>query len=65
MAEFCPECWNRINKTENSQRKYVLTKEPELCEGCGEYKQVIISEYPSYKSRKFNFLSYIRSFWNK
>lgn len=27
MAEFCLECWNKINGTENPESKYVMSKE--------------------------------------
>ncbi len=48
MAEFCLDCWNRINKTNDPPRKYVISKEPELCEGCGTYKAVILFRRRSY-----------------
>lgn len=51
MAMFCLECWNRINETEDSSQKYIISKELDLCEGCGELKQVIIAK------RKFYYLN--------
>ncbi len=42
MAEFCLDCWNRINRKKENSIKYVLSKETELCEGCREYKRVIV-----------------------
>ena len=44
MAEFCLDCWNRINETNDSPRRYILSREPDLCEGCGECKRVIFVE---------------------
>lgn len=44
MAEFCLECWNRINETNDGEERYVISKELDLCEGCGEWKRVIICE---------------------
>ena len=44
MAEFCLECWNKMNGTKHSKRKYVLSKDLDLCEGCGELKHVIIKK---------------------
>lgn len=44
MAEFCLECWNRINGTNDSPRKYIMSKELALCEGCGKMKIVIEEE---------------------
>lgn len=51
MVEFCLDCWNRINKTNDPPQKYVISKEPELCEECSTYKAVILSlrrSYPLY-----------------
>ncbi len=42
MAEFCLDCWNKLNGTHDSKRKYVISKDLDLCEGCGEYKHVIV-----------------------
>lgn len=44
MAEFCLECWNSMNEREEDSRQYILSEELELCEGCGEWKHVIIGE---------------------
>ena len=59
MAEFCLECWNRINGTKDSGRKYMLSKELDLCEGCGEWKPVIIVERKTYYMNKFGFFTLI------
>ena len=42
MAEFCLDCWNKLNGTDDTEERYVF--EWELCEECGEYKPVIIGE---------------------
>ena len=58
MADFCLDCWNKINKTNDSEREYVLSKDTELCEGCGEWKRVVIAKrnfYDTYNSRYFVF----------
>lgn len=44
MAELCLDCWNELNETKDSPRRYVLSWEKDLCEGCGEYERVIIVE---------------------
>ena len=44
MAEFCLECWNKINDTDNDDKKYILSKELELCEECGMWKNIIVEE---------------------
>lgn len=45
MAEFCLECWNKINGTKDHKWRYVLSYERELCEECGQYKRVIVVEH--------------------
>ncbi|MGN0629378.1 MAG: hypothetical protein ACI4IW_07095 [Oscillospiraceae bacterium] len=42
MAEFCLECWNRLNGTNDPEEKYIFSDEPDFCEGCGEWKPVIV-----------------------
>ena len=42
MAEFCLDCWNKRNKTQFTEKEYVLSKEPDLCEECGQWKPVIL-----------------------
>ena len=44
MAEFCLECWNKMNGTDDSKWKYTLSWERELCEGCGQWKRVVVCE---------------------
>ncbi len=41
MAEFCLDCWNRLNKRKLKKNQVVLSEELDLCEGCGEMKYVI------------------------
>ncbi len=54
MADFCLDCWNKMNGTNDDKRKYIISKDLGLCEGCGEFKNVIIAErfcYYLYKLR--------------
>lgn len=44
MAEFCLDCWNQINGKKYTERDWVLSKELDLCEGCGMWKRVIVKE---------------------
>lgn len=44
MAEFCVKCWNELNGTKNSESDFILSEDLDLCEGCGELKNVIIKE---------------------
>jgi len=53
MAEFCLECWNRINNTKHKKRQYIMSDYLDLCEGCGQMKQVILVHRASYWRRKF------------
>lgn len=48
MAEFCLDCWNRINETDDPSEKYHISKDLDLCEGCGEWKNVIVIEKMHY-----------------
>ncbi len=51
MAEFCVQCYNRINQKKTHPCDYILSFYPELCEGCGEYKRVIILRTPYWNNR--------------
>jgi len=64
MAEYCKDCASRILGLNVSRA--VMSKEPELCEGCGEYKPIVerinasipfdtISAWLERKSRDENF----------
>lgn len=39
MAEFCLDCWNRLNGTHYTPEEVSL--EMDLCEGCGQWKPVV------------------------
>lgn len=41
MAEFCLDCWNRLNGFQKTEREYILSKEASLCEGCGRLCRVV------------------------
>lgn len=42
VAEFCVDCWNKLNETDDPKSCFVLSRELELCEGCGEWKRVVV-----------------------
>lgn len=42
MAEFCLDCWNKLSNKNFTEKDYVLSRELDLCEECGEWKPVII-----------------------
>ena len=61
MAEFCLKCWNEMNKTSYEQNKFVMSEDLDFCEGCGEWKHIIICERKNFWDNFFHFLS----FWVK
>ena len=42
MAEFCLQCWNKLNERNEPAWKYVLSRELDFCEECQQWKRVII-----------------------
>ena len=42
MAEFCLDCWNKMNGTNESEYDYIISDDLDYCEGCGEWKHVIV-----------------------
>ncbi len=44
MSEICLECWNKLNETQDSKWRYVLSWGTDLCEECGQYKRVTVVE---------------------
>lgn len=57
MAEFCPKCWNELNDTNYPESRYILSEALELCEGCGEFKNVIVAERKFSSIKRFNYLT--------
>lgn len=56
MADFCLECWNKLNKTDYKPSEYILSKERYFCEECNEFKNVIVVERKYYYLHKFRYL---------
>lgn len=48
MAEFCLECFKKIEPNANEYNT-VLSTNYDLCEGCGEMKHIVIEFYPDVK----------------
>ena len=42
MAEFCAECFSKIFDEKVTERNYILSKDFDLCEECGEWKRVVV-----------------------
>lgn len=62
MAEFCVECWNRLMESDSPPEKYVLSRELDLCEECGEWKKVIVrvKRWYLFKEWVFMLMAYLR-----
>ncbi len=50
MADFCLECFNEHVLPEGYRKRrgkdVTLSDEPELCDGCGELKHVVLLDRP-------------------
>ena len=44
MAELCLECLRKHSEKRELRWKYILSKELDLCEECGQWKRVIVRE---------------------
>lgn len=42
MSELCLDCLNKIMGSNYPPRKFLISKELDLCEECGELKPVVI-----------------------
>jgi len=42
MAEFCLDCWNKLNHTQLTEEDVVLSEYLDFCEGCAEMKPTIV-----------------------
>ena len=58
VANFCLDCWNKLNGTNDTQRKYVMSDGLSLCEECGEMKQVIEGYKSAYFLYRFRYVMY-------
>ena len=56
MAEFCLDCWNKLNERNDNEKKYILSDDLDLCEGCGGWKPVIIMTRKRYYMYKFRYI---------
>lgn len=51
MAEFCRECFKRCIEPGALDECIVVSVYEDLCEGCGEFKQVVIEYNPMEEER--------------
>lgn len=42
MSESCLECLNKLTRANDPRRKYILSRELDLCEECMQWKPVVI-----------------------
>ena len=47
MSEFCLNCWNELNKTNDPPKKYIISEDLDYCDGCGQFVNVIVAEKAS------------------
>ena len=59
MAEFCLDRWNELNDRKDTERDVVLSDEVDLCEGCGEYRRVVVT------MRRCKWMYDIKAWWRK
>lgn len=52
MAEFCLSRWNKINNTHLSERDVIISKDLDLCDGCGKVVNVVIGYVMWFKRMK-------------
>lgn len=56
MAEFCLKCWNEMNGTNDPPSKFMISKDLDVCEGCGKLTHVILMERKFTNLHKFRFI---------
>ena len=42
MAEFCRDCFLDMEGDDHFADKIILSRDPDICEGCGEWKRVVV-----------------------
>ena len=59
MAEFCYECFCEFYEVKLKRKELLFSDEPELCEGCGECKPVVVVCKKDYVLYKLRYLIYL------
>lgn len=44
MAEFCLDCLRKMDGINYKRSKFIISWERDLCEGCGQWKRVVVAE---------------------
>ena len=66
MAEFCAECFSKVFNEKPRKWKYLFSEEPDLCDGCGEWKRVVVRiRYPKLYTLKMKIRARIRGLKRK
>ena len=52
MAEFCLDCWNKLNDTQLKPEDVTLSEELDICEGCAQIKQTMIFPFRKKQRRR-------------
>ena len=53
MAEFCLDCWNKLNDSHLSKKDVNISKTLDLCEGCTSLKPVVVGYKRRYYLKRF------------
>ena len=52
MTEFCIECAKeRLGFTKAELKRVVLSNDLDLCEGCGQWKPVVVTLRPTFRDK--------------
>lgn len=51
MAEYCLTCFNRVFEQAAAEKDVTLSQQPALCEGCKQYKRVVLAHRPRASAR--------------
>lgn len=60
MAEFCLDCWNRMNGTSYTDADLKVSKGTTLCEGCGQIVQCLETYTPGEKIPRLSVRRWIK-----
>lgn len=61
MAEFCPDCYRKVLGEEKENHMLIISRDYDLCEGCGQYKHVVDGEKNWYE---YFYSQILHSLWN-
>ena len=67
MAEICFDCYNKLNGNKDKRHWYIISRELDLCEECGQWKPVIIrmKYYYIYRERFLEWIDDMRILYGK